>query len=745
MSSWEDGDDTEELRPLKPFRPVIPRAGHADRSRPRPTHPVRDPDGPRGPYGGGGGGGPREPRRPDDPLGGDDAPEGWTPSRQALVAAVGGIALVLVILLVSSCRSGDSERDAEQAVVDRFLSAYAQRAYEDMFAAIDTDAQRVYPVKRFAGLNRDAFRLATGQSIEVGSSVREGGEFVAPVTIRTKLFGAIESELRLRVRGSGDDARVAWSRSMAFPGLRTGERLTRDAVLPQRGTILFRDGATPIAQGENRSSTAPAEVVGAIRGELGPIPAEDRRRYQDLGVPLNTRIGKNGLERLLNDRLLGRPGLTLKAGSRVLGRQRAKQAKAVVSSVSLPAMQAAVQAQESAPSGGGLLALDTRTGEVLAFSGSAWTDPRAPGSTMKIITAAAALTENAATLDTDYPRQTSALGIQNADGESCGGTFVESFAESCNSVFAPLAIEVGSTPFVKMAEAFGFNREPAVPGASKSTIPDDLGDGDLALSGIGQAKVQATPLQVAMMAATVAAGGEQPALTFSRTDAEAKTRRVLDSSVASDLLTMMEAVVSEGTGTSAAIPDVQVAGKTGTAEVRTTQGAACVDGSGVDGGDAGGTTTEDGGTTTTDEDPSFDGAAFDDADRVALRTAAAPLAQSTTPDGGADPDALEPDETETETTTTETTTTETTTEEVLPSDPVPSTPVTPTTPSDGAPTICDPSDSTDTDAWMAAFAPASGGDRSPIAIGVLRRGDGQGGATAAPVAKAVLQALLGRP
>lgn len=741
MSPWEDGDDTEELKPLKPFRPVIPRAGQGP-SRPRPRSSGGGTGGPGAPGGGGsgrgpGGGGPRGPLRPVGPAG-EGPDEGWTPPRQALVVAGAAVLLLLVVLLVSSCRSGDTERDAEQGAVDTFLAAYAQRDYEAMFAAIDTDAQRVYPVKRFAGLNRDAFRLATGEAIEVGSGSRSGREYVAPVSIKTKLFGTIESELRLRVLGSGDDARVAWSRSLVFPGLRTGERLTRDAELPPRGTILFRDAATPIAKGGDRSSTAPAEVVGAIRGELGPIPEDERRRYQDLGFPSTTKVGRNGLERLLNDRLLGRPGLTLKAGGRILGRQRAKQAKAVVSSLSLPAMQAAVQAQRSAPSGGGLFTLDARTGEVLAFSGDAWTGARAPGSTMKIVTAAAALAESDASIDTEYPAQTSALGIQNADGASCGGTLVDAFARSCNTVFAPLAVQVGSSPFVRMAEAFGFNRDPAVPGAARSTIPDDLDDGDLALSGIGQAKVAATPLQVAMMAATVASGGSQPQLTFVRSDRDARTREVLDSGVAADLLTMMQAVVQDGTGRAAAIPDVDVAGKTGTAEVRTTQGAACRDGAAADGaaGALGGGDDADGGTTDDGTTPT-DGIALPGGRRgPVLRPAAATLAQ--TPDGGADPDDLddldELDEDDPSTTTT-------TTEETPPAAPAP---FTPSGPSDDTPTICDPTDSTDTDAWMAAFASPTTGDGGPVAVGVLRRGDGQGGSTAAPVARAVLEALVRR-
>ncbi|WP_051471865.1 penicillin-binding transpeptidase domain-containing protein [Patulibacter minatonensis] len=734
MSDDWDDDDQEELKPLKPFRPAIPRAGHDDRPRPRPRPSAAEQEPAR--VGGTGGGGPRLPHRPTGgPADGGHGPEpgGWTPPRQALFAAIGGVALIVVILLVSSCGAGDDERDAEQAVVDQFLSAFASRDYQAMFDSIDTDAQRVYPVKRFAGLNRDAYRLATGESIETGGSTRDGNEFVAPISIRTKLFGTIEGDLRLRVLGSGNDARIAWSRSLAFPGLRTGERLTRQAQIPTRGTIMFRDGKTPIAQGRDRRSSAPADVVKEIRGAMGPIPESDRAAYQAKGIPANTQVGVSGLERLLNDDLVGTPGLTLKAGDRVLGRQKAIPPKTVVSSVSLPVMEAAVQAQASAPSGGGLTAIDTRTGEVLAFSGDAWQEASAPGSTMKIITAAAALKEGSTTTDEQFPVATSALGIRNADGESCGGTLVEAFAQSCNSVFAPLAVKVGSTPFVKMAEAFGFNRTPPVDGAVRSRIPDDLDDADLALSGIGQSSVRATPLQVAMMATTVATGGDQPVLTFRRTDAEAKVRNVIDTSVASDLLTMMEAVVSDGTGTSAQIPDVTVAGKTGTAEIGTCRSEGPSGGGGTGGTD--GTTTRDGAST--------DGAAYRGRRGALLRPAGLTLAQGTTTDGGADPDALDDPPTTSTDDADPTTTDDTTTEETPPDDSF-TDPVDPTTtaPPDTSTTICDPNDSSDTDAWMAAFAPSSGGERDPVAVGVLRRGDGQGGATAAPVARAVLQAAL---
>lgn len=93
---------------------------------------------------------------------------------------------------------------------------------------------------------------------------------------------------------------------------------------------------------------------------------------------------------------------------------------------------------------------------------------------MKIVTAAAALQDGVAKTTTQYPRETEAkgFGIENSNGEVCGGSLVESFAHSCNSVFVPMGAKLGAKRFVEMAEAFGFNRKPdGVPGAQISTLP----------------------------------------------------------------------------------------------------------------------------------------------------------------------------------------------------------------------------------------------------------------------------------
>ena len=108
--------------------------------------------------------------------------------------------------------------------------------------------------------------------------------------------------------------------------------------------------------------------------------------------------------------------------------------------------------------------------------------------------------------------------IDNANEEFCGGSFVESFAHSCNTVFAPLGVEVGDEKLVEIAERFGFNSDAdrstttAATEARRPARPDDPGprsrhDVDLAASAIGQGQVLATPLAMATISQTIANGG----------------------------------------------------------------------------------------------------------------------------------------------------------------------------------------------------------------------------------------------
>jgi peptidoglycan glycosyltransferase len=213
---------------------------------------------------------------------------------------------------------------------------------------------------------------------------------------------------------------------------------------------------------------------------------------------------------------------------------------------------------------------------VLGLAGVAYSGLQPPGSTFKIITLVGALeagiTRPDETFDVVSQALLSGVPIQNANGEYCGGTLVASFAHSCNSVFAPLGAELGAEKLVEVTERFGFNRPLPIPGAAQSTIPaaDEIGD-DLAVGShaIGQGHVQATALQMTLVAATIAQDGRMPMPTL-LLGARPRFVQVTTPRVAREVARMMVEVVENGTGTASRIDGVEVAGKTGTAELRST-------------------------------------------------------------------------------------------------------------------------------------------------------------------------------
>jgi penicillin-binding protein A len=214
----------------------------------------------------------------------------------------------------------------------------------------------------------------------------------------------------------------------------------------------------------------------------------------------------------------------------------------------------------------------------------------APGSTFKTVVAAAALDTGAAGPGTtfedpvEFQLPGSDATISNANERACNdgqtATMLQAFVRSCNTIFADLTIQLGAADIGITAEALGFNQEIPfeweVPQAIWNTA--ELADDPAALgqSGIGERDVRATPLHMAMVAAAVANDGVsvQPFAVRRIFDADGNTDeerevtelgRAMSSETADTLTQMMERVVTEGTGTGAAVPGVRVAGKTGTA------------------------------------------------------------------------------------------------------------------------------------------------------------------------------------
>lgn len=293
-----------------------------------------------------------------------------------------------------------------------------------------------------------------------------------------------------------------------------------------------------------------------------------------------------------------------------------------------PAAQAAaydgLQALGSGTSGA-VVALDPTTGKILALVSSPTYDPNRlashdlasvtnswkklttdtdqplldraiqttlpPGSTFKLVTAAAALSTGRYTPASKVPGgATLALPesdhvLTNENNESCGGakiTLQRALEVSCNVAFGSLGMDLGADVIRQQAEAFGWEQVylDDLNGQQPSQFPDTPDMAETAYSAIGQFDVTATPLQMAMVAAGIANNGvvmkpylvdevRGTDLSILSKAAPVELSEAVTPQVAHELTQMMIGVVDSGTGTAAQIPGVQVAGKTGTAQSAT--------------------------------------------------------------------------------------------------------------------------------------------------------------------------------
>lgn len=381
------------------------------------------------------------------------------------------------------------------------------------------------------------------------------------------------------------------------------ERIARGAILAANGEVLAKSVPTGHGTYERRYPTGSlfAQVLGYSYVDLGDSGIE---RYRNSALSGHA---PTGLQRLL-DQLQGTseagdtvrttlvPSLQRAAVSALAGREGAV--------VALQPQTGAVEAMASSPSFDPSL---MRSPEGAAKAEKLPGDPLvnravqfgyAPGSTFKIVTLTAALDSGLFTPQSRVSGRNdivvSGVPLSNDNGDSYGEiTLTEALAQSVNTVYAQVAERVGKSRLAHYMRRFGFDSKPQLdyPAELMSASGESFNERltqptsnlvDLGRLGIGQDHLEATPLQMAQVVAAVANKGKlmRPRLTASIVDPEGRTvkrfapevqSQVMKPSTAADITTMMEAVVNEGTGTTAQIPGIQVAGKTGTAETEENQ------------------------------------------------------------------------------------------------------------------------------------------------------------------------------
>ncbi len=507
--------------------------------------------------------------------------------RRRLVTRTLPLAVIAIVSFVVGAATGVPSSPEKEAAT-RFAEDWSADNFAAMYRELNPASKAAIDVNDFARAYREAELVATVRSLEPGSARdpdSQQGETVVPVPISivTVAFGRLEDEPELPFSEGG----VAWDPSLVFPGLRRGEHLESQIKLAPRAPILAADG-TALAEGPAEAREHPLGSAAIdVTGEVGQASEEDLPKLARHGFAADTPVGVSGLERAFNARLAGTPGGSLlaldEAGSSVrIVAQSEPQPGAPVKTTIDPALQESAVAALAGRSGG-VAVLDARNGDVRALAGQAYSAPQPPGSTFKMITTVAALKKGVVSLDDEF-EITNGVNVggrflNNANGELCGGTFRQAFAESCNADFAPLGPKIGNDELVETAERFGFNSPPTLYAPrivrevepAESSIPTEIGEEvDLGVTAIGQGEVLATPLEMASVAQTIGNGGvREPTSVVAnqKLRPHAKPVRVMSKKLAGELTELMVGVVTEGTGTAGAIPQAQVAGKTGTAEL----------------------------------------------------------------------------------------------------------------------------------------------------------------------------------
>jgi peptidoglycan glycosyltransferase len=375
------------------------------------------------------------------------------------------------------------------------------------------------------------------------------------------------------------------------------QQVPRGLIKASDGTVLAR--SEPRGRGQERVFTRTYPTRELFSHALGYSFVEQ---------------GKTGIEAFRNDELTGAENEFGTIFSELQSEKR--EGSDVITTLDASAQRTAIEALGG--QNGSVVAIEPQTGRVRVMASVPGFDPNGivrnqgdvdvlnratqstypPGSTFKVVTAAAALDSGKFTpdsvVDGSSPRTISGAPLANSGGADFGPiTLTEALTNSVNTVWAQVGEQIGPRTLLDYMNRFGFNRDPELdyPDGqmfasgvrnAKGELVDDTGGFDIGRVAIGQGGAEGgilvSPLQMALVAAAVGNGGElmRPRLTerVVAKDGRVEDRlqpveqeQVMKRGTAEQLAAMMTNVVNEGTGTAAALEGIDVAGKTGTAEV----------------------------------------------------------------------------------------------------------------------------------------------------------------------------------
>lgn len=472
---------------------------------------------------------------------------------------------------VTFVETPETDDDGDVAPQDRWLLSLTPAAIHPSLEEGDVLRATLLTAARGQILDKEGTNLTGGGgSVVVGIRPNRTEDPEATARTVATMVGVDADELSAKVDAAGPDEFVE-----VVTLDRPAYNAIRDEIQPLPGTV-FRE--------ENDGPSLPANFANGLLGSTGPASAETAES-SDGSVREGEITGVSGLQLSQNEVLAGQPGLTVEAVGadgppRALKVYPAEAGRSITVTIDRKVQIAADQTLADTELPSALVAIRVSTGEVLAVSNGpagssaynrAMIGRYAPGSVFKIASGLAIL-QQGITPDTfvDCPA-TATVGkvFRNAGGFELGNVpFRTDFARSCNTAFVGLADDVNAQQLADTAALLGYRRLELGAPLFQASVPTDGDATEHAAQMIGQGRVEATPVHVALATASVANGRSlEPTLVV---DPDAPTPgpgTELPADLIIQLREMMRLVVTEGTGTSLAdVAGGEVRAKTGTAE-----------------------------------------------------------------------------------------------------------------------------------------------------------------------------------
>ncbi len=476
----------------------------------------------------------------------------WVMISGALVtAAVVGVAGVLVFGGGDTAASSEQQQKHELPKIVETPAQVAQSFVNKMFAVdtalaaelTDTPAAATKAINATkAGMGQSAYQARLA-AVEPPAPEATTTDIAAAVTWTMPNAITLKYEVKIGMKREGTTWKVLWAPTVIHPQLTEGASLTyRKAV--GDGALLGRDGK-PLVK-----DSIPESLYTAIAGQVGELKGTDG---WEVGIATGTQFT-------------------------MLDGVKPEVAEKITVTIDPARQAAALAAVDALPQGAAIVAVDTSTTEILAVAQNkalTGTNPfigrYAPGSTMKIVTAAAAMEAGLVKANDSVPCPAKAtIGTRTVNNAGFGHdaiAFHSAFAISCNTTFGDLGHKLPANALPAMAKRFGLGADWTMTGAETNTgkVPPATGDQQVENS-FGQGNVVASPFGMALVAATVASGRvPTPTLLRGKAAAAADIGSAPPAAVLPQLRNMMREVVTGGTAKQlAGIPGL--AGKTGTAE-----------------------------------------------------------------------------------------------------------------------------------------------------------------------------------